>query len=115
MEEMLQLFAQPGVFDRQAEGVNNHQSDHSGHPHLDEVAGDGSDGDDEVAIDDGLGEVVPPFITPDSTLPINPSISITEKVEIKKNFMKITGQNSPFMSLLSEYSKKKHRAKNSLL
>lgn len=37
------------------------------------------------------------------------------KVEIKKNFMKITGQNSPFMSLLSEYSKKKHRAKNSLL
>lgn len=32
MEEMLQLFAQPGVFDRQAEGVNNHQSDHSGHP-----------------------------------------------------------------------------------
>ena len=59
MEEMLQLFAQPGVFDRQAEGVNNHQSDHSGHPHLDEVAGDGSDGDDEVAVDDGLGEVVP--------------------------------------------------------
>lgn len=33
----------------------------------------------------------------------------------KENFMKITGQNSPFMSLLSEYSKKKHRAKNSLL
>ena len=26
-------------------------------------------------------------------MPINPSISITEKVEIKKNFMKITGQN----------------------
>lgn len=51
------------------------------------------------------------FITPDSTLPINPSISITEKVEIKKNFMKITEQNSSFMSLLSEYSKKKHRAK----
>ena len=51
------------------------------------------------------------FITPDSTLPTNPSIPITEKVEIKKNFMTITGQNSLFMSLLSEYSKKKHRAK----
>ena len=44
-------------------------------------------------------------------MPINPSIPITEKVEIKKNFMTITGQNSLFMSLLSEYSKKKSQGK----
>ena len=36
------------------------------------------------------------------------------KVEIKKNFMTITGQNSLFMSLLSEYSEKNHRVKNFL-
>ena len=58
MGERLQLFPQDGVAGGQAEGLNDHQGDDGGGPHLNQIARDGGEGHHPVLIDHGLGQVV---------------------------------------------------------
>ncbi len=58
MVEMIHLLPQDGVVGSQAEGFDDDEGNDGGHTHLEQIAGDGGDGHDPVAVNDALGHIV---------------------------------------------------------